>query len=199
MGGLQEKVRSGFKTFTIDVNPTWTFAICGQGKVETALATVILGEALRPTTVFLIGSATALESNLNPGDIVAWVESLEIDFRSGGDGNPPRYSATWEPPAFQGKGMVSGRILSADADLFEPSEKKRLGDKYQAQAYAWEGAGFYRALKKLGLPGLELRVITESVSESRISLPELKIRIPTHFPRLRREMKFWESDISNIG
>jgi len=198
-GGLQEKVISGFKTFTIDAHPNWTLAICSQGKVEAALTTAILGEALRPSRVFLIGSATALVSNLYPGDIVAGMESLEIDFGDVGVGKMPRHKATWEQPSRLGQKIISGRILSADADVFDPGEKKRLGEEYQAQACAWEGAGFYRALKKIGLRGLELRVITESVSESRIAFPELKSRIQAHFPRLRREMEAWEADLSNIG
>ncbi len=176
---LREHQVKGYRMFA-PASSAWSAAVCGQGKVEAALACACLGEAVRPDRIILTGAAAALSSEPQPGEFVMNTECVEIDFRStGAEANPP--------PRFRPTGFLSasaarpwlhaGRILSADADCFDAAEKRRLGERFGALAYAWEGAGFHRALRKLEIPGMEIRVITESVAEERVSLETLRTRL----------------------
>ena len=68
-GRSEEKIR-GQRVFSLEAEPTWRLAVCGQGKVEAALACQSLSDALDPRAVMLLGSATALDPSLRVGDIV---------------------------------------------------------------------------------------------------------------------------------
>jgi nucleoside phosphorylase len=188
-GGLSESRIRGLRVLETPARPGWKLAVCGQGKVEAALSCCLLAEALKPDRALLIGSATALDSNLHPGDFVAGDECIEVDFGSqdGPSPNPPpRHRPTLDPPLpMLGMPLRIGPILSGDADRTDPGEKRKLGEEFSALAYAWEGAGFHRALARLGLPGMEIRVITETVDESRLALPDLQSRIRSFLPPLQ--------------
>lgn len=76
----------------------------------------------------------------------------------------------------------AGAILSADRNIFDPDEKQKLFATHHAMAFAWEGAGFHRFLRRNHALGWELRLITETASEPRLPLTTLQSRMAQGFP-----------------
>jgi nucleoside phosphorylase len=177
--------------------------VCGQGKVEAALACQILYGALHPDIVLFLGSATALDPPLQVGDVVLADPCIEWDF---GSGKPPSFKAsmplpTVAPPteAFPPDTdpgpkthtgslparVVSGPILSGDRNVFDAEEKGALHRRFAARALAWEGAGFHRFLRRSGCKGFEARLITETAAEGQPTLAALQDEMKKAFPAFR--------------
>jgi nucleoside phosphorylase len=194
---LSEKRLRGIRTFTLESRPGWTLIVSGQGKVETALACQIVADALAPASYLLLGSACALDPDLRAGDFVLADPCIEWDFQHG---PPPPDAADPDPPGHHpvfrlagglpgldgtlGPLVRSGALLSADRNVFDPSEKERLRRSFGALAAAWEGAGFHRFLRRNDLPGWEIRIITEDACEGRPTLESLRERMASGLPRL---------------
>ena len=175
----ETKVR-GQRVFEIESEPGWRMAVCGQGKVEAALACQILSDSLEPAAVMLLGSATALDPALRVGDIVLADPGIEWDFDAD---KPPEFRP--RRPFPEPRRVITGPVLSGDKDVFDPAQKAELHTRYGAKALAWEGAGFHRFLRRGGKTGWEVRVITEEAGEGRISLAQMKERMAMDFPALR--------------
>jgi nucleoside phosphorylase len=178
-GRSEEKIR-GQRVFSIASEPDWRLAVCGQGKVEAALACQILSDALDPRAVMLLGAATALDPALRAGDIVLADPGIEWDFDAD---KPPVFRP--RRPFPEPRRVITGPILSGDKDVFDPARKAELFREFEAKALAWEGAGFHRFLRRSGKTGWEVRVITEEAGEGRLSLAQLKERMRMDFPSLR--------------
>lgn len=178
-GRSEEKIR-GQRVFSIPAEPAWRLAVCGQGKVEAALACQILSDALDPRAVMLLGSATALDPALRVGDIVLADPGIEWDFDAD---MPPVFRP--RRPFPEPRRVILGAILSGDKDVFDPERKAELFRRYEAKALAWEGAGFHRFLRRSGKTGWEVRVVTEEAGEGRLTLAQLKERMGMDFPSLR--------------
>jgi adenosylhomocysteine nucleosidase len=178
-GRTEEKVR-GLRVFSVAAEPEWRLAVCGQGKVEAALACQILSDALEPRAVLLLGAATALDPALRAGDIVLADPGIEWDFDAD---KPPVFRP--RRPFPEPRRVITGPVLSGDKDIFDPERKAELFQRYGAKALAWEGAGFHRYLRRSGKTGWEIRVITEEAGEGRLSLAQLKERMQMDFPSLR--------------
>jgi nucleoside phosphorylase len=198
---LSERRIRGLRTFTLETRPGWTLVVCGQGKVETALACQIVADTLAPSAYLLLGSACALHPDLRAGDFVLADPCIEWDFLHG----PPPPDAEGPPlpnqhpvfrrangfPGLDGSvgvgvdlGLRAGPLLSADRNVFDPAEKERLWKGFDALAAAWEGAGFHRFLRRNSLPGWEIRIITEDACEGRPTLESLRQRMSSGLPRL---------------
>lgn len=180
MSGRTETRIRGIRVFGVDAEPLWRLAVCGQGKVEAALATQILADVLDPRALMLLGSATALDPALIVGDMVLADPGIEWDFDA--DKAPEFRPRRAFPEPHR---TLSGPILSGDKDVFDPARKAELFARFNAKALAWEGAGFHRYLRRSGKTGWEIRVITEEAEEGRLALAELKRRMATDFPALR--------------
>lgn len=178
-GRTEEKTR-GMRVFSVPGEPGWRLAVCGQGKVEAALACQILSDAFDPKAVMLLGSATALDPALRVGDIVLADPGIEWDFDAD---KPPEFRP--RRPFPEPRRVMTGGVLSGDKDVFDPARKAELHAEYGAMALAWEGAGFHRFLRRSGKTGWEVRVITEEATEGRLTLAQLKERMATDFPALR--------------
>ena len=178
-GRTEEKIR-GQRVFSLAAEPDWRLAVCGQGKVEAALACQILSDALEPRVIMLLGSATALDPTLRAGDIVLADPGIEWDFDAD---KPPVFRP--RRPFPEPRRVITGPILSGDKDIFDPGRKAELFRLYEAKALAWEGAGFHRFLRRSGKTGWEVRVITEESAEGRLTLAQLKERMHMDFPSLR--------------
>jgi adenosylhomocysteine nucleosidase len=178
-GRSEEKVR-GMRVFSVPSEPGWRLAVCGQGKVEAALACQILSDALDPKVIMLLGSATALDPALRVGDIVLADPGIEWDFDAD---KPPVFRP--RRPFPEPRRVITGPILSGDQDVFEPARKAELFKRFEAKALAWEGAGFHRCLRRSGKTGWEIRLITEDAGEGRLTLAQLKERMTMDFPSLR--------------
>ena len=180
MGGRAEDKVRGIRVFSLAAEPEWRLAVCGQGKVEAALACQILSDALEPRTVMMLGSATALDPELIVGDIILADPGIEWDFDAD---KPPEFRQRRAFP--ESRRVIPGPILSGDKDVFDAAEKAALFERFAAKALAWEGAGFHRFLRRSGKTGWEVRVITEEAKEGRPTLALLKERMATDFPSLR--------------
>jgi nucleoside phosphorylase len=193
--GFSEQTARGLRVLSHPDMPAWLLAVTGQGKVEAALACQILQEAFSPSAYLLIGSAGALEPSLSVGDVVIGERSIEWDFQSSEDSDPHRrpHFRPQRPcpflPSLDLPHLREGTILSADRNVFAVEEKARLYQDYGASAVAWEGAGFYRFLRRNGAEGWEIRVITETAREGAPNLPELTRRMDPAFPALRNLVK----------
>ena len=184
----------GVRVVSPPSDPDWLLAVCGQGKVEAALACQILADTSSPEAYFLLGSAAGLDPSLKVGDAVLADPCLEWDFRSGyGEENGHPSFRPGKPfmlsPLAETPGIRTGPVLSADRDVFDPEVKSRMHGESGALAMAWEGAGFHRFLRRNNLPGWEIRVVTETAQEGRISLAELRRRMLDSFPALRKAMR----------
>jgi adenosylhomocysteine nucleosidase len=201
-GGRSETKVDGIRVFNVEaIRPDWRLAVCGQGKVEAALACQILYDALKPDIVLLLGSATALDPSLKAGDMVVADPCIEWDF---GSEKPPTFKASMALPsealspnadadrkAHTGampERVVSGPILSGDRNVFDAEEKAALHRRFAAKALAWEGAGFHRFLRRSGCKGLEARLITETAAEGRLPLDTLQERMRMGFPAFRNRI-----------
>jgi nucleoside phosphorylase len=202
-GGRSEAKAGGIRVFSVESRPDWRLAACGQGKVEAALACQILYDALKPDTVLLLGSATALDPSLKVGDLVLADPCIEWDF---GSDKPPSFKASMPLPsdalpsnalppnadaerkahtgAMPGR-VVLGPILSGDRNVFDAEEKAALHRRYDAKALAWEGAGFHRFLRRNGCSGFEARLITETAAEGHPTLATLQDKMKKAFPAFR--------------
>jgi nucleoside phosphorylase len=188
LGGKSETEVDGIRVFSVESEPHWRLAVCGQGKVEAALACQILSAALRPDIVLLLGAATALDPSLNVGDLVLADPCIEWDF---GSDKPPSFKAVPRPSEQPSSGpehdrISAGPILSGDRNVFDAEEKAALQRRYGAKALAWEGAGFHRFLRRSGGRGWEVRVITETAAEGQPTLAALQERMGKYFPALRK-------------
>jgi nucleoside phosphorylase len=184
-GGLLRR-EGRIPCFTAPAHPETLLAVCGQGKVETALACQMLADDHAAEIFFLLGSATALDLSLAVGDAVLAETSIEWDFgeeESAGPSGRPLFHPVRRfpdgPPSLR-----RGAVLSGDRNVFSPAGKARLRDEYGALALAWEGAGFHRFLKRNQLPGWEIRIITETAEEGRPPWEFLRERIAAGFPAL---------------
>jgi hypothetical protein len=121
---------------------------------------------------------------LRPGDLVLADPGIEADFQP--DAPPPRFpgQSAFLPDSELARSsrFHRGPILSADKNLFDPEEKRRLFAAHQALAYAWEGAGFHRFLRRNQALGWEFRLITETATEARLPLSTLQTRMVQGFP-----------------
>jgi hypothetical protein len=186
---LREMPVGGFRAWTLASHPAWRLMVSGQGKVETALACQTLHDALSPSAYLLLGSACALDPALRPGDLVLADPGIEADFQP--DAPPPRFPARHPLPfAAQADAaeattlsrVQAGAILSADRNIFDPNEKQNLFATHRALAFAWEGAGFHRFLRRNQAMGWELRLITETAAEPRLPHATLQTRMAQGFP-----------------
>jgi adenosylhomocysteine nucleosidase len=168
----------------------WRVAVCGQGKVEAALAAQSLAARLSPRVFLLIGAATALDPALRVGDIVLADPCIEWDFGNAEMAGRPTFPKCVPLPedgeVTQALPLRMGPVLSGDRDVFDPLEKASLRERYRALALAWEGAGFHRFLRRNRALGWELRLITEEAGEGRPTLALMKERMTAGFPKVRK-------------
>lgn len=194
---LREERIGTVRTFILEFRPDWRFVVSGQGKVEAALACQIVAQALAPSAYLLIGSGCGLDESVKAGETILADSCIEWDFQHGPppDGakaaaspdHHPVFRAAAPLPGLGRPGMPAvrtGGILSADRNIFDPGEKRKLLDSYGALAAAWEGAGFHRFLRRNNALGWELRLITEGACEGRPSLEDLRGRMAAGFPAL---------------
>ena len=147
------------------------FAVGGHGKVNFALSTQHLIRELRPRLVCGVGSAGALKEDLQLGDVVIAEKIVEHDHlvkfvqqplpQFAPDPETLRELRQLNPRIFK---LHCGPVASGDEDVIEPSRKSDIQKRTQALAVAWEGAGLARACHWSKTPFLEVRVITDTVS-----------------------------------
>ncbi|MCD6291843.1 MAG: 5'-methylthioadenosine/S-adenosylhomocysteine nucleosidase [Deltaproteobacteria bacterium] len=135
----------------------------GLGKVMAAATTQMLIDRFQADLVLNFGSCGALDPELVVGDLVLASQVIEYDFTSEHKAVP-----TTECDAF----LVSqlscrfpefkvGPLASADRNADTVAIRESLFTQHQAVAADWEGASIVRVARRMGIPALVLRGVTD--------------------------------------
>ncbi len=141
----------------------------GHGKVNFALS---CARALQffsgVEQLWCVGSAGALSSGLNVGDVILAEKTIEHDFKSSVVNHknpefqvPNPLLIELKYKAQNAKQIAFGSIASGDEDIVNEERAKMLHEQTGALAVAWEGAGGARACQGLNVDFVELRAITD--------------------------------------
>jgi adenosylhomocysteine nucleosidase len=132
----------------------------GVGQKAAGRATVESIKFYQPKWVLSAGFAGGLNESLRRGHIVmadevvnSAGEKISIDLRL----DRESLAAT--------KGLHVGRLLSVDAIIREPSERRQLAEKHAAIACDMETFAVAAACQKQGVPFLAIRIISDGVDD----------------------------------
>ena len=135
----------------------------GLGKVMAAATTQLLIDRFQADLVFNFGSCGALNPELAVGDLVLASQVIEYDFTSEHKAVP-----TTDCDAFLLSDLVRrfsdlkvGPLASADRNADTVEIRESLFTRYQALAADWEGASIVRVARRMGIPALVLRGVTD--------------------------------------
>lgn len=147
-----------FEAALVDGAPVRT-VVCGIGPVEAALATSRAIADLAPTAILQIGIAGA--QTLANGAIVLGSEAVYCDVI-----DPlariPRVERI-EPDA---ELLATARRALPDAHVLPIGTTGRVGGGVDCEVEAMEGFGVLRAAALAGIPALELRAVSNPVTEA---------------------------------
>ena len=146
----------------------------GHGKVEFALRSRShLNQLEKIDLLICAGAAGALDSCLNPGDVVASEATIEHDYKIRFVScDLPKFPADdlamsalkrVHPENFE---LEVGTIASGDEDIVSNERCQQIVGQTGAMAVAWEGAGGARACQSMSVGYLELRAITDHADKS---------------------------------
>lgn len=149
-------------------------AIGGHGKTQFALQTQFLLQSLKNiSAVYCVGSSGALTEQTNITDVVIGTKTIEHDFQMK---FRPKPSPTFTPNKNLLEKFRSSKssefkihfapIASGDEDVMDAQRAREIGQKTQALAVAWEGAGAARACQFHKIPFIEIRAITDNADKS---------------------------------
>jgi adenosylhomocysteine nucleosidase len=138
----------------------------GPGRMEKALTWLLSEPRLEnvpyvPRAVICAGYSGALTANLQVGDLILATEVIGID------GN--RWQSTWPgelPPGQWHPPLHRGAMLTVPHLVGEPSEKRALGEKYDALAVDMETAVVAQACHRAGIPFGCVRAISDEMGAS---------------------------------
>ncbi len=135
----------------------------GLGKVMAAATTQMLIDRFAADLVLNFGSCGALAPDLKVGDLILAERVIEYDFTSDHKSVPvtacdPELLAalTARFPEFK-----LGPLASADRNADTPAVRENLFTRYQALVADWEGASIVRVAKRMAVPALVLRGVTD--------------------------------------
>lgn len=153
----------------------------GIGKVNSALATAFLIDRYQPDLIINTGSAGAIRSGLQVGDMVIATELAyhDVDAMAFGytKGQVPQMPATYasdvaavsaiEKAAREvGLRPYTGMIVSSDSFVASKEEVERIRNEFpEAVATEMEGASIAQASMVLGTPFVVVRAISDSADE----------------------------------
>lgn len=152
-------------------NKKISLIISGCGKIKSAAATQFLIDTFPAKQYIHYGTAGALSSTLNIGDIILATEVIEHDVIELFPQKipPPRYKIT---PLLQKKRMTNGyfplvwgKILSGDEDIMTTKRKLQLSRLYGGLSVDWESAGFALTCQLNNAPKYIFRGISDYAYE----------------------------------
>ena len=171
-----------FTTGTIDGTPV-VAARSGAGKVNAAFAATLLADHFSPSAVIFTGTAGAVDSELNPGDIVIGASVGYHDFgditaggfvrsptRNAASGkldpvlflaDPALLAAARRAAAGMKPRVREGVIVTGDAFLANPARRIELRRELNASAVEMEGAAVAQICARFGIPVIVIRSITD--------------------------------------
>ena len=135
----------------------------GLGKVMAAATTQMLIDRFQADLVLNFGSCGALDPGLVIGDLVFASQVIEYDFTSEHKAVP-----TTDCDAFLLSELSRcfpelkvGPLASADRNADTVEIRASLFNRYQALAADWEGASIVGVARRMGIPALVLRGVTD--------------------------------------
>ncbi len=135
----------------------------GLGKVMAAATTQMMIDRFGADLVLNFGSCGALAPGLSIGDMILAERVIEYDFTSDHKSVP----VTDCDPELLSKLAVRfpdlkiGPLASADRNADTPAVRDDLFSRYQALAADWEGASIVRVARRMAIPALVLRGVTD--------------------------------------
>ena len=156
----------------------WVWLECGIGKVNTAATLAAFAQRRRFARVLLFGIAGAYAgSGLQIGDCALADKEIQADLgvREGGMkglgfptlvvGSDPYHNRFPLDQAFTAElkeklGLPGKQFLTRDLVSENPTEARELARRWEAEVENMEGAAFAQACLWLGLPGAELRAVS---------------------------------------
>jgi len=135
----------------------------GLGKVMAAATTQMMIDRFGADLVFNFGSCGALAPGLSVGDMILAERVIEYDFTSDHKSVP----VTDCDPELLSKLAVRfpdfkiGPLASADRNADTLEVRDDLFSRYQALAADWEGASIVRVARRMAIPALVLRGVTD--------------------------------------
>lgn len=118
------------------------------------------GLHFQPSLILLAGFSGALQSGLEVGHLVLATEIVE---HKGG-----QWPATWPGPLPPGEWrppLVRGRLLTVDTLANDPTDKRALGQRFDALAVDMESAAAAQLCHEHGVPFGCLRAISDAVDK----------------------------------
>jgi adenosylhomocysteine nucleosidase len=135
----------------------------GLGKVMAAATTQMMIDRFGADLVLNFGSCGALAPGLDIGDLVLAERVIEYDFTSDHKSAP----VTDCDPELLSKlslrfpGFKIGPLASADRNADTPEVREDLFSRYRALVADWEGASIVRVARRMAIPALVLRGVTD--------------------------------------
>jgi adenosylhomocysteine nucleosidase len=168
LGKPERTMELGEQTVTFFPRDVVT-SIGGHGKVQFALTTQMLVNALSPKLVICAGACGALTKSVALTDVIVADQTIEHDYNLrfiqrplphfAGDGQFLAEIRRMPSPAFA---LHFGPVASGDEDVLDVARAQQIRDLTGAMAVAWEGAGGARAAKFCETPFLEIRTVTDT-------------------------------------
>lgn len=172
-----------FTSGVIDGVPIVT-ARAGAGKVNAAFAATLLIEHFKPAAVIFTGTAGAIDSQLNPGDVVIGTAVGYHDFgdmtatgfvrsatRNAGSGKLDPLLFPADPALLAAARRAAsgvktspireGVIVTGDAFLANPARRGEIRRELNAAAVEMEGAAVAQICARFGIPAIVIRGITD--------------------------------------
>ena len=135
----------------------------GLGKVMAAATTQMLIERFQADLILNFGSCGALDPKLLVGDLVLASRVIEYDFTSQHKAVPTTDcdASLLSELTSRFPDLKVGPLASADRNADTVEIREDLFSRYQALAADWEGASIVRVARRMGIPALVLRGVTD--------------------------------------
>ncbi len=153
-------------------------AEAGVGSLAAARATQALLAGHRPQWVISAGFAGGLNARLARGDIVM------ADSLAGPDGRRLTVDLKMPAEATATPGLHVGRLVTTDAVIFRPADKRALGEQHQALAVDMESWTIGEVCRQAKTRFLAIRVISDAVDDELPADVERLARQTTRAARL---------------
>lgn len=156
----------------------------GIGKVNAGICSQILVDRFHVTAIINTGIAGSLRNEINIGDIVLSVDSIQHDMDAGGFGYGPGQIPRMDTLAFPADSELlklaeecsrrvnpdintfTGRIVSGDQFVSDKEKKNWLKETFDASCTEMEGAAIAQAAYLNKIPYLVLRAISDKADDS---------------------------------
>ncbi len=135
----------------------------GLGKVMAAATTQMLIDRFDSDLILNFGSCGALAPGLVVGDQILASKVIEYDFTSEHKTVPTTACDAFllSELAHRFSDLKVGPLASADRNADTVTIREALFSRYQALAADWEGASIVRVARRMGIPALVLRGVTD--------------------------------------